>query len=77
MIRSVKSTLRKTIGLSKIELETTLQEVEAGVNSKPLLEMNLMFQVLLLLHTLSLDIKLQFEISDQPSYVNGKDLIVR
>jgi len=39
LIRSVKSALRKTIGvkcLSKIELETTIQEIEACVNSRPL-----------------------------------------
>jgi len=43
LIRPVKSAVRKTVGvkcLSRIEFETTLQEVEAGVNSKPLLEMN-------------------------------------
>ena len=39
LVRSVKSALRKTLGkkcLSRCELETTLHEVEACVNSRPL-----------------------------------------
>ena len=39
LVRSVKSALRKTVGvrcLSRSELETTLQEIEACVNSRPL-----------------------------------------
>ena len=39
LIRSVKSALRKTLGtkcLSRCELETTLHEVEACINSRPL-----------------------------------------
>lgn len=38
-MRSVKSALRKSVGmkcLSRVELETTLQEIEACVNSRPL-----------------------------------------
>lgn len=39
LVRSVKVSLRKTLGvkcLSRIELETTLHEIEACVNSRPL-----------------------------------------
>lgn len=39
MIRSVKLSLRKSIGvkcLSRNELETTLHEIEACINSRPL-----------------------------------------
>jgi hypothetical protein len=39
LVRSVKVSLRKTIGgrsLTRVELETTLQEIEACINSRPL-----------------------------------------
>ncbi|XP_063607690.1 uncharacterized protein LOC134782212 [Penaeus indicus] len=82
LIRSVKSALRKTIGirsLSRIELETTLQEVEACVNSRPLTfvgdEPDVSNPVTPSHFLIGRNAGLQ--ISDQPSYVTGKDLIIR
>ena len=43
LVRSVKSCLRKSVGrksLNRIELETTLQEVEACINSRPLTQLD-------------------------------------
>ncbi|XP_063601659.1 uncharacterized protein LOC134777731 [Penaeus indicus] len=84
LIRSVKSALRKTIGirsLSRIELETTLQEVEACVNSRPLTfvgdEPDVSNPLTPSHFLIGRNAGLQLEISDQPSYVTGKDLIIR
>ena len=43
MVRSTKSALRKTVGkrcLSRMELETTLTEIEAAINSRPLTQLS-------------------------------------
>nr|XP_027223344.1 uncharacterized protein LOC113815479 [Penaeus vannamei] len=84
LIRSVKSALRKTIGvkcLSKIELETTIQEIEACVNSRPLTyvgdEPDVSNPLTPSQFLIGRNAGLQLEVNDQPSCITGKDLIIR
>ncbi|XP_037778187.1 uncharacterized protein LOC119574962 [Penaeus monodon] len=84
LIRSVKSALRKTIGvrcLSRIELETTLHEVEVCVNSRPLTfvgdEPDVSNPLTPSHFLIGRNAGFQLDISDQPSYVTRQDLIIR
>jgi len=84
LIRSVKSALRKTIGvkcLSKIELETTIQEIEACVNSRPLTyvgdEPYVSNPLTSSQFLIGRNAGLQLEVNDQPSCITGKDLIIQ